>query len=280
MKPMHHSSVPDAFVHVPGYTIHRHDRLTGQGGGVCFFVKESIAVRPCLNSDTSEAVFITVLDKRRPVLLLGCVYRPPPPLDLLVAKIAGKLKTFQRLRNSLDNRARRSVYISLIQTSLLYGSNAFSPCLSITHVNRLITISKRVQRISFGYPPSAHTAPIRARHNLIPLDSLLLFKRLVVVFCSLHSLGSCLLDSLFSFRCNSNRSSTVTRAQVTNCLALPDVRTRSGQQSLSYTATKEWNSLPPLIRCVCSQPAFLMHLRNHLGHPVKRLRSVGTAGYK
>ena len=106
------------------------------------------------------------------------------------------------------------------------------------------------------------------------------FKRLVFVFRSLHSLGSCLLDSLFSSRCNSNRTSTVTRAQVTNCLALPDVRTRSGLQSLSYTATKEWNSLPPLIRCVCSQPAFLMHLRNHLGHPVKRLRSVGTAWYK
>ena len=115
-------------------------------------------------------------------------------IDLLVGKIAGKLETFQRVRNSLDNRARRSFYISLIQTSLLYGSNAFSPCLSITHVNRLIPISKRTQRISFGYPPSAHTAPIRARHNLVPLDSLLLFKRLVVIFRSLHSLGSCSLE--------------------------------------------------------------------------------------
>ena len=107
--------------------------------------------------------------------------------------------------------------------------------------------------------PSAHTAPNPARHNLIPLDSLLLFKRLVVVFRSLHSPGSCLLDSPFSFRCKSNRTSTVTRAQVTNCLALPDVRTRSGLQALSYTATKEWNSLPPLIRCVCSQPALIPH---------------------
>ena len=117
-------------------------------------------------------------------------------IDLLVGKIAGKLKTFQRVRNSQDNRARRSFYISLIQTSLLDGSYALSPCLSITHVNRLITITKRAQRISFGYPPSAHAARIRARHNLIPLDSLLLFKGLLVVFRSLHSLGSCLLDSL------------------------------------------------------------------------------------
>ena len=77
-------------------------------------------------------------------------------IDLLVGKIAGKLKTFQRVRNTLDNRARRSFYISLIQTILLYGSNAFSPSLSITHANRLITISKRAERISFGYPPSAH----------------------------------------------------------------------------------------------------------------------------
>ena len=201
-------------------------------------------------------------------------------IDLLVGKIAGKLKTFQRVRNSLNNPAWRSFYISLIQTSLLYGSNAFSPCLSITHVNRLITISKRAQRISFGYPPSAHTAPIRVRHNLIPLDSLLLFKGLLVVVRSLHSLGSCLLDSLFSFHCNSNRTSTVTRAQVTNCLALPDVRTRSGLQSLSYTATKGWNWLPRLIFCVCSQPAFLMHLRNHFGHPVTNFGLLGLRDIK
>ena len=32
----------------------------------------------------------------------------PPLIDLLVGKIAGKPKTFQRVRNSLDNRARRS----------------------------------------------------------------------------------------------------------------------------------------------------------------------------
>ena len=73
------------------------------------------------------------------------------------------------LCNSLDNRARRSFYISLIPTSLLYGSNAFSLCLSITHVNRLITISKRAQRISFGYPPSAHTAPFMHATTLSPL---------------------------------------------------------------------------------------------------------------
>ena len=175
---------------------------------------------------------------------------------------------------TIDNRLTFSRHIDLLVGKI---AGELKTCLSITHVNRLFTISKRSQSISFGYSPSANIAPIRARHNLIPLCSLLLFKRLVVVFRSLYSLGVCLLDSLFSFGCNSNRTSTVTRAKVTNCLALPDVRTKPGLQSLSYTATKEWNSLPPLIRCVCSQPAFLMHLRNHLGHPVKRLRSVGTA---
>ena len=70
-------SVPDALVHVPGYNIHRYDCLIGQGGRACFFVKESTAVRHCLHSHTAEAVFITVLDKKRPILLLGCVYRSP-----------------------------------------------------------------------------------------------------------------------------------------------------------------------------------------------------------
>ena len=74
------SSVPDAHIHT-GYTNHRHDRLTGQERGVCFLVKASIAVRPYLNSDTTEAVFITILDKRRPVLLLGCVDNPGAPVS-------------------------------------------------------------------------------------------------------------------------------------------------------------------------------------------------------
>ena len=147
-------------------------------------------------------------------------------------------------------------------------------------MNRFITISKRSQRIYFGYPPSVHTFRIRERRNLIPLDSLLLFKRLVVVFRSLHSLCSCLMDSLFNIHCHSNHTSTVTRAQVTSCLVLPDVRTRSGLQSLSYTATKEWTSTPPLICCVCSQPIFLMHLRNLLGHPVKRLLGLPDINYR
>ena len=40
-------------------------------------------------------------------------------IDLPVGKIAGKVKTFPRVRNSLGNRARRSFYISLIQSSLM-----------------------------------------------------------------------------------------------------------------------------------------------------------------
>ena len=40
-------------------------------------MKELIAVLPYLNSHTTEAVFIIVLDRRRPDSLLGCAYRPP-----------------------------------------------------------------------------------------------------------------------------------------------------------------------------------------------------------
>ena len=90
-------------------------------------------------------------------------------IDLLVGKIAGKLKTFQHVRISLDNWARGCFYISLIQTALLYGSNAFSPFLSLTHVNRLITISKQARRISFGYPLQPTLPPFVHATTLSPL---------------------------------------------------------------------------------------------------------------
>ena len=53
-------SIQDHEVHIPGYEIIRRDRLTKGGGGVCFYVKNSInfTVRSDLHMDALENLLL------------------------------------------------------------------------------------------------------------------------------------------------------------------------------------------------------------------------------
>ena len=87
-------------------------------------------------------------------------------VDSLTSRVYAKLKAFRRVRNSLNVRARRTFYISFIQSMLEYASNAYVHCLHTATYDKLIKLSKRAQRYVFGYPHRAHTSPIRSRQSL------------------------------------------------------------------------------------------------------------------
>ena len=77
-------STPDRFVTIPGYTIHRSDRITGRkksGEGVAIYVKASLNTDLVMKTSkrTSHVEHIWVKSKlsdRRSVVI-GCIYRPP-----------------------------------------------------------------------------------------------------------------------------------------------------------------------------------------------------------
>ena len=76
------SSITDSSVHIPQFTLYRHDRQTGRGGGVCFYVRDSLKVvqqYPCPAVGV-EALFIKLCPSNRnnaTSLAIGCIYRPP-----------------------------------------------------------------------------------------------------------------------------------------------------------------------------------------------------------
>ena len=77
-----------------------------------------------------------------------------PHVQLLTNRVYAKLKAFKRVRTLFDTRARRTFYISFIQSMLEYASNAYVHCLRAGVYEKLITLSKRAQRYVFGYPPA------------------------------------------------------------------------------------------------------------------------------
>ena len=77
-------STPDQFITIPGYTVHRSDRITGRkksGGGVSIYVKANMGTSMIMKTSkpTSHVEHIWVKSKisERHSVIIGCIYRPP-----------------------------------------------------------------------------------------------------------------------------------------------------------------------------------------------------------
>ena len=94
------SSISDAEVSLPGFTLFRRDRLVRKGGGVAVFVSELINAVRRSDLEIDESVWIEIFLPKSKSILFGTFYRPPsesasqPDLDYL-----------DRFYNSLDGAA-------------------------------------------------------------------------------------------------------------------------------------------------------------------------------
>ena len=183
----------------------------------------------------------------------------------VVGKVAAKLKVFRRTRSKLTVVAKRTFYLSFIQSTLEYGSNAYVHSLYSADFNRLVCTAKRAVRLIFGFPSHAHSAPILARFNLVPISVRYSLKLFLLVHRCLAGNASSLLSCRFMLRCQHDHTTSQTRAQATRALALPKASSRAGLFSLSYLAADRWNSLPSDLRTTGSHVLFRTHLLTWLG---------------
>ena len=186
-------------------------------------------------------------------------------------KVGAKLSTFYRVRGQLTTRAKRTFYLSFIQSTLEYGSNAYVHCLHAAQYDALVKLGKRALRAVFGYPRDAHTAPILARFPLMLISARYNLKLYTLVFRCIAGQVSSLLSCLFILRSTvTGPQQRQTRLQYSNGLVLPRPVSRYGRVSLSYLAADRWNSAPPDLRSAVSRATFHSALLNHLGYPVRR----------
>lgn len=71
-------TIPTQEVDIPGFQLHRLDRLGSRGGGVCLYVKDGFVSRPRpdLTVPNVECCWIEISTKTKPCLV-GSYYRPP-----------------------------------------------------------------------------------------------------------------------------------------------------------------------------------------------------------
>ena len=78
-----HSKLDDSLVNIRGYTLHRRDRHSGRGGGVCLYVSHSIQSkrRIDLENPSYECTWVSLQPRRLPRhmtnIMIGVIYNPP-----------------------------------------------------------------------------------------------------------------------------------------------------------------------------------------------------------
>ena len=79
--------VHDNVIQIPGYNVVRRDRLIGQHGGVCLYVKESIPfeILSQYHNDQFEVLWVKARPHKLPrglsCIIIGSIYHPPSAND-------------------------------------------------------------------------------------------------------------------------------------------------------------------------------------------------------
>ena len=170
-----------------------------------------------------------------------------PHIEHLSRKCAQATGRLWRHGRSLTMRARKTWYISMILSPLMYASNSFSPSLSKTLLSRVEKMAKSGIRAVFRATRHTATAPLRHRLNVKPITQLYREKTLLFVFRCLEDLSSPLFSTYFTVFVNNTERCT-SRGQLTRLLQVPFLRGPSGRRSIQFIGAIMWNLMPPLVR--------------------------------
>ena len=115
-----------------------------------------------------------------------------------------------------------------------YASFAYVHSLNTTLYNKLLSVSKKSMKKSFGLSRFTPTDLVLGRHNLYSLEQRINLKLYVLVYrCQTSSLASPLLQQLFTSRSAGLHTSSCTRGQASAALVLPPASSRYGYHSVS-----------------------------------------------
>ena len=185
-------------------------------------------------------------------------------VDSVVSKVAKKIGALRRAGNSLTQAARRQYYLSVIQSDLQYGTNAYWTTLTNARQNRLIRSSKRALRAVINAPTTTPTKTILSLLNLSPLETRLKLKLLVHTFRCIHNKASSLLCAQYQVRSPTHSTQRTTRAQTYTSLIIPRVSKSAGAKSPAFFSTLLWNELPSDLRSLSSVHSFRQKLMVYL----------------
>jgi len=175
-------------------------------------------------------------------------------IDHVSVNVYRKLRAFTRCRNDVPHAAKRVFYLSIIQSTIDYASNAYVHSLTTSQYSRLVTLSHIAMKKVFSLSRMTSTDFVLRHASLYSLEARFNLKLFVFVYRCVHALTS----------------PRQTRGQSLSSLSLPPVLSRYGMFSIRFLAADRWNSLPRECRTAESLPVFVTLCKQFLGFPVRR----------
>ena len=183
-----------------------------------------------------------------------------------------KTGAFKHNRANLNHHAKRTFYLSVIQSTLEYASTAYVHCLAQQQYDLLLKCARIALKKIFGLDRRTPSEILYTHTKICSLEQRLNFKLYVLVYRALHGQSSSLLRDFFTPRAAGPHTAAITRGQATAALVLPPAHTRHGFRAISYLAANRWNALPADCRQAPSPASFRALIKSHLGLPVRRRR--------
>ena len=170
-------------------------------------------------------------------------------------KVGKTIAQLWRHGAALSLRARKAWYVSLVQSTITYGSNAFSPGISKQLLSELLKLAKSGVRSVFRLHLPVSTAPLLSKLGVVLPD--LIFRRKVIIFVyrCVHNLSSILFSQFFESTSFTRvaHSQLITRGSRSSLLQVPFFRGAVGRSSISFVGSVLWNVLPAGVRCANSR---------------------------
>ena len=138
-------------------------------------------------------------------------------------KAHGKFARFCHGRRNITTAARRTFYLSIIQSTFDCASSAYFHFLHTNTYKTILTTSRICMRRIFGLHRCPHCNFVLQKYNLYPIENRANLKLFIFVHRCLNSLTSSLITPIFTPRSVASRTRAVTRGQVNSGIALPQL---------------------------------------------------------
>jgi hypothetical protein len=171
------------------------------------------------------------------------------------------IRQISSFRHYLTVTATKTLVCAFVLSRLDYCNSLLSG--SPKHIiDKLQKVQNSAARLVFRAKKRDHITPLLHSLHWLPVQARIEYK--LSVLCHNFFSDSCpsyLADLLSVY----SPSRTLRSSADTRILTVPVTRTKTyGQRAFAYSAPKQWNSLPSLIRNIQSTQAFKKALKTHL----------------
>ena len=175
-------------------------------------------------------------------------------------KLSRALFCLNRIKNTINRQALKTLYYALFQSHLLYCNIVFN-CTSQSNLNKIITLQKKAIRSITNSPYNSHTGPLFLQLKILPFEKLLYWSRAMFIHSIYFKYNHMSFNNIWIINQQRDIEHSL-RNQ--NLFHLPFPRTEQFKKSPLYFLPKTWNDLPIELKCQENPFTFKIATKNYL----------------